>query len=173
MPKRSDIAQLPPAVRDWLDKALVNGGFGGYRALADELKTRGYDISKSAVHRYGREFETKLSAFKNATEAARAVVETCPDDEGVMGDALIRLVQQKTFDLLLELEIDPSKLKLTSIGEMVAKLSSASVQQKKWMMELRAKTQAAAAEVEKVARAGGTTDATIERIKALVLGIGA
>lgn len=173
MPKRSSIEQLPAEVRDWLDKALVENAFGGYRALAAELKARGYDISKSALHRHGQDFEAKIAALKVATEQAKAIVESCPDDAGAMGDALSRLVQQKTFDALLELEVTAGDESLSALGTMVAKLNASSVQQKKWMAELRAKTQAAAAAVEKVARAGGLTDETVETIKRQILGIGA
>lgn len=54
MPKRSTVKALPQSIRDWLDSALVENNFSGYRELEDELKKRGYDISKSAVHRYGQ-----------------------------------------------------------------------------------------------------------------------
>ena len=43
MPKRSAVETLPAQVKRWLDQALVDGNFSGYEALADELKTRGFD----------------------------------------------------------------------------------------------------------------------------------
>lgn len=173
MAKRSSITQLPIAVKEWLDQALLDGNFSGYQALEAELKARGHDISKSAIHRYGQSFEERIERLKLATQQAKAVVQSSPDDEGAMGDALTRLVQQKTFDLLLEMgELDPDKVKLADIGTMVAKLNATSVQQKKWQMEVKNKAQVAAAEVEKVTRAGGLSEETIETIKKRILGIG-
>lgn len=174
MPKRNAVELLPPAVKEWLDRALVEGGFSGYRLLADELQTRGYDISKSAVHRYGQSFEEKMDRLKLATEQARAVVAASPDDAGHMGEALTRLVQTQTFDLLMKLDVegvDPDKINLAALGKMVADLNKASVAQKKWQAEVQARARDAAAEVEQVARAGGLTDAAVETIRAKILGI--
>ena len=74
MAKRSAILTLPAPVKAWLDQALAEGGFARYQLLADELKTRGYEISKSAIHRYGQQFEERLAALKLATEAAVTVL---------------------------------------------------------------------------------------------------
>lgn len=172
MPKRSAVTQLPPVVKAWLDQSLVEGNFSGYQALADELKGRGYEVSKSSLHRYGSSFEERIEKLKIATEQAKAVVQSAPDDEGAMGDALTRLVQQKTFDILLDLEVDPESVKLADIGTMVAKLNATSVQQKKWQAEVKRKAQVAAAEVETVAKAGGLSEETVEAIKKRILGIG-
>lgn len=57
MPKRSKVAALPKAVKEWLDAALVEGNFSGYEQLEAELKARGHDIGKSSLHRYGSAFE--------------------------------------------------------------------------------------------------------------------
>ncbi|MGE8454550.1 MAG: phage protein Gp27 family protein, partial [Pseudomonadales bacterium] len=57
MPPRSKVAALPPEVKAWLDQSLVESNFGGYEQLSAELELRGYSIGKSALHRYGSEFE--------------------------------------------------------------------------------------------------------------------
>ena len=53
MPPRSKVASLPKSVKTWFDKALVENNFSDYEALAEELASRGFSISKSALHRYG------------------------------------------------------------------------------------------------------------------------
>lgn len=174
MPKRNAVELLPPAVKEWLDRALVEGGFSGYRLLADELQTRGYDISKSAVHRYGQSFEEKMDRLKLATEQARAVVAASPDDAGHMGEALTRLVQTQTFDLLMKLDVegvDPDKINLAALGKMVADLNKASVAQKKWQAEVQTKAHAAADAVEKEIKAAGLTEEAADRIRSQILGI--
>ena len=132
MAPRSKISRLPKAVKDWLDRELVDNQFGEYELIAAEMKARGYDISKSAIHRYGQEFEDKLLAIKIATEQARAITDAIPDDAGAMNDALIRLVQQKAFDTLVNMDKDAS---IKDIGLMVARLSNATVNQKKFAEE--------------------------------------
>lgn len=172
MPRRSAVEQLPAHVKEYLDKALVEGNFSGYEALAADLQSRGYSISKSSLHRYGMDFEARLSALKIATEQAKAIAESAPDDAGMMGDALTRLVQQKAFDVLIGMEIeDPNSIKLTDLGEMIAKLNKTSVEQKKWAAEVKKRTQAAAEEVAKVAKAGGLSEDAVSTIRARILGI--
>ena len=168
MAPRSKIAKLPAETKAWLDRALSDNNFADYELLAAELKTRGFDISKSAVHRYGQEFETRLSALRMATEQARAISESIPDDAGAMNDALIRLVQQKAFDALLKME---EGAPMKEIGLMVARLSNATVKQKQWATEVREKAATAADAVEKIAKKGGLSPAAVNEIKRRILGI--
>src|SRR5690606_6677096 len=118
---------LPEAIRGELDGRLVAGGFAGYEALSDWLGEQGFEISKSALHRYGAQFEDRVSALKLATDQARAIVAESPDDEGTMSEALMRLVQEKLFSILLEMEVDPAKVNLNSLARSVAELGRASV----------------------------------------------
>lgn len=137
MAKRSSVTTLPSEVKEWLDRALAENGFANYQLLSDELKSRGFEISKSAVHRYGQQFEERLSALKLASEQARAVVAASPDDENSMNEALMRLVQEKMFSVIMDLEVDPAKLNIASLAKSIAELGRASVSQKKWMAEAR------------------------------------
>lgn len=170
MAPRSKISKLPKPVKDWLDKALIENSFGGYELIATELKERGYDLSKSAIHRYGQEFEDKLLAIKIATEQARAITDAIPDDAGAMNDALIRLVQQKAFDTLVKMEEGAS---IKDIGLMVARLSNATVNQKKFAEEVRAKAAVAADAVEAIAKKGGLSAEAMDQIRRGILGIAA
>lgn len=170
MPERSLVAQLPPEVKEWLDKALIEGNFSGYESLSEALQQKGFSISKSSIHRYGKDFESNLAALKIATEQAKAIVESSPDEEGNMNEALIRLVQQKSFQILTRLEEDDGKA-LANIGHMVSALSKSSVAVKKYASEVKAKTIQAAEAVEKVAKKGGLTDAAVAEIRSKILGI--
>lgn len=168
MAPRSKISKLPEAVKSWLDKALVENGFAEYDLLAAELKARGHDLSKSAIHRYGQEFETRLSALRMATEQARAISESIPDDAGAMNDALIRLVQQKAFETLLKME---EGAPMKEIGLMVARLSNATVKQKQWATEVREKAAKVADSVVSLGMKGGWSAETSEKIRREILGI--
>lgn len=168
MPPRSKVAALPAEVKAWLDQSLVENNFSGYELLSGELESRGYSIGKSALHRYGTEFEDKLSALKMASEQARAVVQAAPDEEGAVNEALMRLVQEHLFKLLMS---DGNQIDLPKVAKAVAELGRASVVQKKWQAEFREKAEAAAARVEKIAKKGGLNSATVDEIRREILGM--
>lgn len=168
MPPRSKVAALPAKVKEWLDNSLMESNFSGYEALAAELERRGFSIGKSALHRYGSEFEDKLASLKMASEQARAVVLAAPDDEGSVNEALMRLVQERLFTLLMS---DGGKMDLTKVAKAVAELGKASVVQKKWQSEYREKAEAAASRVEKIAKKGGLNQTTVDEIRREILGM--
>ncbi len=146
---------MPDEVRQELEKRLIQGGFAGYVDLAEWLNEQGFEISKSSVGRYGKNFKNRLQALKVATDQAKAIVEASEDDAGAMNDAIIRLVQTKTFELLVELEADNKDL--PRIGQMVAKLAQAAVRQKKWQQEMEGKIREKA--LEEAAQAVGAAAA--------------
>ncbi len=168
MPPRSKVAQLPPEVKAWLDQALVESNFSGYEALSGELQSRGYSIGKSALHTYGSAFEEKLAALKMSSEQAKAVVQAAPDDEGAVNEALMRLVQEHLFKLLMA---EGGKMDLPKVAKAVAELGRASVVQAKWKAEVRAKAEAAASQVEKIAKKGGLNAETVAEIRREILGV--
>ena len=168
MPPRSKVAGLPKPVKAWLDKALAENGFSEYETLATELSAQGFSISKSALHRYGQDFESKLSALKMASEQARAVVAAAPDEEGAVNEALMRLVQEHLFKILMA---DGKSFDLPKVAKAVAELGKASIAQKKWQTEYREKAEAAASRVEKIAKKGGLNQATVDEIRREILGM--
>ncbi|MBV4522179.1 DUF3486 family protein [Pseudomonas sp. SWRI74] len=170
MPPRSKVSSLPKAVKAWLDKALAENNFSEYESLASELMAQGFAISKSALHRYGQDFESKLSALKVASEQAKAVVEAAPDEEGAVNEALMRLVQEHLFKLLMS---DGKTMDLPKVAKAVAELGKASIAQKKWQAEFREKAEAAAARVEKIAKKGGLNQETVNEIRREILGMAA
>lgn len=171
MGKKSTVETLPKEVKEWLDRSLVESNFSGYKLLAGEMKARGYEISKSAIHRYGQDFEERLKTLKMVTEQARAVVQAAPDEDGAVNDALVRLTQEKLFSVLMEIEVDPENVDLAKLARAVAELGKASVLQKRWLSEVRAKAEAAAANVEKIAKKGGLSSASVEQLRREILGI--
>lgn len=173
MGRRSAILTLPAEVKAWLDGALVEGNFSGYEALAEELKTRGCEISKSAVHRYGQAFEDRLKALRMVTEQARAVVEHSPDDEDAVNQALVRLTQEKVFSVLMDMEVDVDKIDLSKLTRSIADLSRASITVKRYATEMRAKIAAKLADMETQAQAGkGRLDPeTLRRVREEIYGL--
>jgi len=171
VPKRSKVSGLPKPVKDWLDQALVANSFSDYEALADELKFRGYTISKSSLHRYGQGFEERLAALKMASEQAKAVVVAAPDEEGAVNEALMRLVQEHLFKLLMATD---GEFDLPKVARAVAELGKATVTQKRWQAEVRAKVASKLAEMEAQAEGGrksGFDLETLRRVRQEIYGL--
>lgn len=168
MPPRSKVAKLPAEVKKWLDEALVEEGFGNYEPLSKALEARGYFISKSALHTYGQDFSARLSALKVASEQARAVVAAAPDEEGAVNEALMRLVQEHLFKLLMA---EGGDFDLPKIARAVAELGKASVVQKKWQAEVRARLEVAAEKVEQIVKKNGLNAETANTIRREILGV--
>lgn len=171
MPPRSKISKLPKAVKDWLDKALAENGFADYELLAADLKERGYDISKSTLHRYGQDFENRLGALRMASEQAKAIVQSSPDDDGAVSEALMRLVQEKIFQVLVATSNDG--VDIPKFAKAISELTRATVSQKKWQAEVRAKAVIAADAVETIAKRGGLSADALDTIRRDILGIAA
>ena len=179
MAKRSEVHSLPPDVRKWLEQALAENNFSGYMQLAAELKDRGYSISKSSVHRYGQKLENRLAAIKASTEAAQAIVDAAPDEGDARSEATMALVQTEMFDALMNMQEDmPAEKRIKAMSgamKSIALASRASVNQKKWAVEVReklaAKLKTASDEAETIAKGAGMSDDTWSAIRAKFLGI--
>ena len=167
---------LPKEVREELEKRIVASGFSGYRALEKWLREQGFEILKGSINRHGVKLEERLEALQRATQQARAIVEASPDDEGAINDALVRLVQERLFNVLLKLgDLDPTKVHIGSIAKSVAELARASLAQKKWTAEVReklaAKVAAANERVTQAVKSGGLSPDAEKTIRAALLDI--
>ena len=135
MPPPSNISLLPEEVRNELNIRLKGNGFSDCLGLAAWLQAEGYEISRSAVGRYSKDFKEQVKDLKESTEMAKFLVAEVGDDDGAMNDALLRTLQHKLFKVLQDLKADPEKININSITRAVADLSRAAVAQKKWMAE--------------------------------------
>ena len=162
MPRRDAVSTLPDEVRTWLDKSLIKGNFSAYEQLEAALKERGFQISKSAIHRYGKKFERRLAAIKASTEAARMLTEGAADDQDARSEAVIALVQSELFETIVNLqeaadeEIDPAeRVKLlSSAAKNIATLSRASVSLKEYQAKVREKDAAKLDQLEGEVKSG-------------------
>ena len=144
--------------------------------MAEWLAEQGHTISKSSIHRYGQKFKQQHQAIAIATEQAKVLAETIPDDEGAMADALTRVAQNKLYDALVGLDVE-SYLEADTVENLpklvgaIAKLNQSSVNLKKYQADVKARAKKAAAEVEAIVVQGGLSDTTVDEIKRKFLGI--
>jgi len=156
MGKRSKIDTLPPEVRRWLEQALIGNNFSAYQELENLAREKGYIISKSAIHRYGKQMERRMAAIKASTEAARMITEGAADDRDDRSEAVIAMVQTELFEAILNLQeandaADPSEriAILSAAAKNIATLARASVNQKKFRHEVEEKVKKALIESQR------------------------
>ena len=181
MGRESAIDRLPPDIKKLLDDKLFDNGFNGYVDLETWLREQGYEISKSSIHRYGQKVERKLAAVQASTQAAMMIAEQAPDDADVRSQAVLSLVQTELFNALVDLQnatddenaMSPAdRIKLFGqAGKGIANVTTASVNQKKWQVEVRDKAQKAADAVENIVSKGGLSGDTVQMIRKEILGI--
>lgn len=173
MPPRSRVAKLPKQVKSELDRRLVDSAFSDYQGLAEWLQEKGYQVSRSTVGKYGKEFRDRLTALKDITEQARAVHDEIGDDENLVIDMLVQIAGQKLFKMLTELDLSGEKMTLPDLMGAIARISQASVGQKKWQVKVRADLEAKFKELEDNSdRAGQSLDPnTLKIIREQIYGI--
>lgn len=152
----STIDQLPSDIKSWLDDELLRHACKDYTGLAKLLNERGCRISKAVIGQYGAAVELRQQVLRASIAGAKSLLEIDVDDEMVMGQALVSLVQQKLFELLMGLEeSDMDPVQLGRLTRAVADLSRADLQNKKYAAEVQARVAARMQEMAGESGRGG------------------
>jgi len=178
---RNKINKLPPDLKEGLDRMLGEGRMHTCRQLAKWLGENGFQISHSAIHKYGRKFERRLEAIRMATEQARIVCEQFKEDDEQMQSALMRLVQTHLFEVLTavnetkngieaEGEATIAPVNITALARSVSGLARAETEHRKWAARARANVAEAGRKVEE-ARAKGLSPEAANQIKSILMEI--
>lgn len=83
LPKLNAVLYLSPDIRAELDQRLVESSFTRFAEHAEWLKSKGADISRSAIHRYS------LDHWLRTVAALRSAVGT-PSEKAAVSDLRIR-----------------------------------------------------------------------------------
>ncbi|MCU0842801.1 MAG: DUF3486 family protein [Thiobacillaceae bacterium] len=187
MPPRPAVAQLPTAVRDELNSRLIANGFGDYAALSAWLADAGYEISKSALHRWGdkleQEFAGAMADARRAAELGRALA---GDDDGTgLRRATTALAQETLLRVLMGLrqaedaaardggEVDPVALarSLSLVTRSLADLGRLGLADTKYATEQAKLALAAASDAAaSTARGQGLSADGIAALRAAIMG---
>lgn len=181
MGRESSVTALPQEVREALNQELAARNFTGYAELEDWLRGQGFEISKSAIHRYGQKIERRMAAIKASTEAAKFIVDAAGDDADARSEAVIALVQTEMFDSIIaiqeasdeDLSAEDRLGMMSAAAKNIATLTRASLAQKEFKTKVLARAQEAAEKVAKLAKKGGMSAAAVDEIKRSILGIAA
>jgi hypothetical protein len=183
MARRSSVYDLPQAVRDELNARLVQRGFGGYSELRDWLTEQGFQISRSAVHRYGVELETEYEAamgdVRRANEMARAYAQADPDDSAALTGSIARMAQESLLRILLSLRkaeaagdantADMAR-HMSQVSRALADLGRVTIQHSKHAADVRRRLAAEAADRAEVAASrGGVSPDGIAALRAAIM----
>ena len=185
MGRRSKVQGLPQDVLDELNARLVANGFSGYEDLAEWLKSRGLDISKSALHRHGSaleaEFEEAMADARRTRALAKAAREAGEEHDDSTLAAASEIMQDNLLRVSLKLknsEDDPSDTAktLSLVSRAFADIGRLDISRQKWQMEMEAKIRAeerekAAEAATSSAKAAGVSPETIAIIRRDVLGM--
>lgn len=164
--KRSRIeVELPPEVQRDVNRLLIEQAT--YEEVAEFLNEQGYDISRSSVGRYGKDFFRMLSLVRVDEAKAQALIEG--DDTMAMEHAASKLLVQQVIAGIANGSVNVAEA--PRIMSDLAKLQSASIQRENYRREIRERTEKAAESVEKKLTKAGVSKEIADMIKRDVLGI--
>lgn len=179
MAARSTVDKLPTDIRHELERKLADNGFSDYTALTQWLHDQGYEISRSAVHRYGAKIQKRFANIKASTEAARLIAEGASDEADTRSEAVIAMLQTEVFDVLIAIgemtdgELDEvARLDLMGkVAKNVAPLMAASTRLKQFQNKLKADMDKAFKALENESKQGTLDAHTLQRIRTEVYGL--
>lgn len=161
--RRSKVeTELPKEVRDEVDRLLIESAT--YEEISEFLKSRGFDISKSSIGRYGKNFLNLYRDIRILEDKSRAI--TSESGEGMsLEEAASKLFTKQILELLISGEFDLSE-KTRIIGDF-AKLQSSSVAREKLKSDYRKKADAAVESIRKK----NIPEETLQEIEESIYGI--
>lgn len=159
--------ELPQELKREVDRLLVEGNVT-YDDIKAFLEEKGYDISRSAIGRYGKEFLASYQRLRVIEEKSRALVSEAGDGM-VLEEAAAKIFAQKIVEAQLLEGFDI--LENPRLIADFAKLQSSTVARERFKRELKEKVEKTAESVVKTARQGGLSDEKAEEIRKKILGI--
>jgi hypothetical protein len=136
--------ELPPEVQSMIDRFLIQGST--YPEIADFLKAKGYDISKSSVGRYGKDYLAAYQRLRIIEDQSRTLVSEAGDGL-VLEEAGGKLMAQKIIEILLTPDMKGVKIPELAIG--LASIIKANVSREKFKTDLKKKVEKVFEKTEK------------------------
>jgi len=146
MPQRSSVVALPELVRQELERKLIAVGFAGYQDLVNWLAEQGYEISRSALHRFGKGFQERYEMLLNITRQAQELKAALPDDEAAVSEMGLQVAQSLLFQLVMERGEELSPKEMALVTRALTEASKGTVAVKRYQTEVRGKLEALEAE---------------------------
>lgn len=154
----SSVETLPTEVRMWLDSELVRLGFRNYTDLHKGLQEQGFQISRSAVGRYGKALKGRIKQQKEKAEVIRSLADVFEDDAPAIMQGSMGIALTAVMDAIQEGEYTAGKETLSKLVGVLPKLGQGfrNAERHKIERETRKATlEEAANRVEEAAQARG------------------
>ena len=177
MPPRSPLDTLPDDLKTELNQRLIANGFAGYVDLAAWLTDQGYQIGKSAVHRYGSELqasmEKSINRARERMEIAKALKGASDEDKAALMEANEMVAMDQIMDLFdasADMEAGERLAAVPKLVRAIADLNRSAIGSAKWKKEFEAEAkrlarEEAAREATQAAKAEGVSEAGLARIR--------
>jgi hypothetical protein len=156
--------ELPSEIREQVDRLLIEGGTT-YDDIQAWLSEQGYDISRSAIGRYGKDFFSQYQRLRMIEDKSKALVSEAGDGM-VLEEALSKIFAQKILETQLDESLDIKQL--PRIISDFAKLQASSVLRERMKADFKTKFDKAA---DKVAKKKNVDPETLRMIREEVYGI--
>jgi hypothetical protein len=158
--------ELSQDLKEQLNRLLLDGAT--YDEAADWCQEKGYDISRSSVGRYGKQFFEAYQNIRQFEDQSRAIM-SAAEDGMPMEEAVGKLILQRVMAALVKNDADVVE-NVKIIGE-IAKLQRSHVMMAKHKIDLENRAKAVADEVKTLVKKGGLSDQTADQIRKKILGI--
>jgi len=158
--------ELPAEVREQVDRLLTEQAT--YDEIKEFLDREGYDISRSAIGRYGHDFLAAYQNLRIIEDKSRALVSEAGDGM-VLEEAAAKLFSQMILEAQLSGKLDIKKL--PRIISDFAKLQSSTVSRERLKRDIAQRVTQTADDVAKTVKKSGLSDETAEEIRKKIMGI--
>ena len=159
---------LPSEIMAQVNRLLIEPSTT-YDDVKAFLNERGFDISRSAIGRYGKDFFASFQQQKIIEEQAKALVTEADENGLILEEAAAKVFSRQILEGIMSGSLDIEKM--PRIISDFAKLQSSSIQRERLKSDYAKKVQKAADSVVDEVQKLGLTEAGVERIKRKILGI--
>lgn len=167
--RHGKVYELPEDVRIQVEDLLLEPNVT-YDDIAEFLKDKGQDVSRSAIGRYGKDFLNEYRNLRIIEDQAKNIVSGSGDDAMVLEEAATKLFSKKIVELLLENGINLNKI--PRIVSDFARLQASSVLRERLKADFRKKTEKAVKSIANKLRKDVSPE-NIKYIKEVLYGLSA
>ena len=171
MPRKSNITQLAPGVREAVD-AAIREGRATIAEIVAMIRAMGGAASKSAVGRYKQQAESQMARYREAQEVAKVWIgklQTEPD--GDVGRLLAEMLRTTAFQTMGDLDAGTPQ-DVMFLAKALKDLASADKLTAERILAVRREAAKEAAEkVSAIGKSKGLSKATVDELRKEILGV--
>ncbi len=127
--RHSKVHELPEDAQQALNAMLIEGAT--YEDIAEHFKRKGFELSRSGVGRYGKDFLNKVREVRIIEDQARTLVDQTAGDALIMEEAGSKLFAKKIIEMLLANSVSPRAIPGVLVGFSMLQRSSVAREQLK------------------------------------------